>query len=189
MKQLIPFLFLSTILFAQPSHEQEELSAENEQITRFDQPIPEEPVNPIVMDVYFYAAVDGGLVYAAGPSLGTSMRMQKEHNSLEVDLSVFPYHPLDLSAGLSYKSSFSYLYHFKNKGSSLYVGGGPGIIANRRAARPLVVTWLGYQFNSQLTKQAHLSGFIDGGITSRLERDRQAIILTPALRGGIGVSF
>jgi hypothetical protein len=202
MGRLATIFFLSTTLFSQsPQGQQEEgkndslketdseLIAESGQVVNFNHPLSLEPKTPTITNVYLYAAIDGGVFYGVEPSLGTSIRMQKRAHGAEIEFSVLPYNPLDLEAGLGYKTAFSYLYHFRSNRSGIYLGGGPGFLSNHHIFRPLAVTWIGYQFLSQFTQQRRFSCFIDGGITSILEKERQIIVLVPTVRGGVGFAF
>ena len=117
MRYLAALFFLSTALFAQsPQGQQEEskndsekevrseLIAEGGQIVNFNPSHSLEPKTPTVTNVYLYAAIDGGVFHGVEPSLGTSIRMQNGAHGAEIEFSVLPYNPLDLEAGLGYKT-------------------------------------------------------------------------------------
>lgn len=162
------------------------------------------PENPIFLDMELYAAYDGGMFHGAGASLGTSIRVQKGANGAELEVSVLGFDALDIDAGLGYKAALSYLYHFQGKRSGLYVGVGPGFVANQHIFDPLAVTWVGYQFASYFPKERRFSGFVDGGFTITFpgRPDRERVIagiseqgeivvarFIPTVRTGLGLSF
>ncbi len=182
---LLSMAVFTQFVFAQ--EEGSELAMNSQQVVKIDSSLPLTPGNPILIDMGFYGAINAGIFQSFMPSIGLSVRTQKGANGAELDLSILPYNPLDLDAGISYKTSLSYLYHFKSKRSGVYLGGGPGLISNRHAFYPLAVTWIGFQFSSEFPNERRFHGFVDGGITGILEK--QVATLVPTVRAGAGFSF
>lgn len=204
VRYLIAIVLLSAHLFAEISPSQEELNAEliaeGGQVLKIAPSPPLEQKDPIMTNVHLYAALGGGLYLNNWPNLGTSIRMQGGVHGVELEFCSL-YH-LDFVSYFGYKAALSYLYHFRKKGSGMYIGGGPGCVFDRHILCPLAITWVGYQFLSQFPQRNHLSGFVDGGITLSIFKDGSKapatshawpagplLLLVPVLRAGVGVSF
>lgn len=207
---LLSMIFSTHAVLAQEGGSQteetpSELVADSREVTNTDHSLFafQSAENPIFIDMELYAAYDGGMFHGAGASLGTSIRMQKGANGTELEVGVLGFDALDLDAGLGYKAALSYLYHFQGKRSGLYVGAGPGFVANQHIFDPLAVTWVGYQFASYFPKERRFSGFVDGGFTITFSGrpDSERVIagisegeivvvrIIPTLRAGLGLSF